>query len=352
MFEKLFAKYAAAHVAKHEPVVSLAHIFKGAAPVVTKQAPLSLASVLKAGTSEGASLAWAKRQQNALPDEAKAKVGDPDGRGLIGPNLSMTDYNASVNAKNGDDDVTEATIMARLDPKDAAEIKQLTLRARGEPSSASLFSKDGVYTAERRALHEKVIEHFINKASLEAATPAEGESPKFIVLGGRGGSGKSSFTNGKITEFVAKNFIKLDSDEIKEFLKPPYAGWNAFSVHEESAAIMEKMTDFLISNRKNFIHDATMKSMNVEKDILQMKAAGYTVEGHYMYLPRQDSAMRAQERYLGKDGKRGRLVPARVILDDMKNNEVVFDTLKKYFSKWSAYDNQGDAPILLGRSKK
>ena len=116
--------------------------------------------------------------------------------------------------------------------------------------------------------------------------------------------------------------------------------------------LMDRMTDQLIASRVNFIHDSTMKSRNVEKDIVRLESKGYAIEGHYMYVPRQVSASRAQARYLGRNGERGRLVPAKVILGDMQHNEAVFDSLKSHFSKWSAYDNQGDRPVLLGRKAK
>mgnify|MGYP000971916122 CR=1 FL=1 len=74
-----------------------------------------------------------------------------------------------------------------------------------------------------------------------------------------------------------------------------------------------------------------------------------------MHLPRKEAAIRAIERYLGEEGpdgkkERSRLVPVPVVLK-MIDNEKNFDTLKEHFDVWSAYDNQGDGPVLLSRSK-
>jgi len=85
-----------------------------------------------------------------------------------------------------------------------------------------------------------------------------------------------------------------------------------------------------------------------------MKKRGYRIEGHYMHVPREVVATRAVERYLGKGPTgRKRLVPVDVILDNT-NNEKNFDSMKKYFDKWSAWDNQvqkGELPKLISRSK-
>lgn len=331
MFSALFGRK---QVAKQQVSLSLAHIFK----FNPYHEP--------GGSAKGGQ--FAKKPGGATTINAKdieERAKEAGKFGVLGKDANIAEWSK----KFDDPDATEDSILSKLDQKDAAEIKDKTIRAKGEPASYDLFSDNGVFTPDRLALHEKIIEHFINEKSLKAATPEEGQAPTFIVLGGRGGSGKSSFTNGTIKEFDSKKFIKLDSDEIKEWLRPPYEGWNAFCVHKESAMLMDALTDRLIQKRVNFIHDATMKSKNVERDINRMKGQGYNVEGHYMYVPRQTSALRAQQRYLGQDGKRGRLVPAQVILDEMKNNEAVFDDLKKHFSKWSAYDNQGERPVLLAK---
>lgn len=332
-------------------------------PLDTQYKIRRFAEIFK-GTSAGAAKAWDNRQQNALPDIGKGRPLKLD-MGLLGPNASMAAYNASMINGTDDANVTEETILAKLAPADAAEIRSLTIKAKGGPTSQQVYTdENGQYTKmsthkdpltgelvtePRFMLHEKIAQKYINEQALKNARPPQGTRPTFVLLGGRGGSGKSSFTNGTIKEFKAEQFIKLDSDEIKEMLKPPYAGWNAYSVHDESSVIFEHMTDMLRSQRVNFIQDITMKSLNVEKTLLSTKSEGYDIQGHYMYLPRQVSALRAQQRYLGRE-HRGRLVPAKVILDDMRHNEEVFDALKKNFSAWSAWDNQGSAPVLLSRN--
>jgi hypothetical protein len=380
-----------------------ANIFGKKPSEPVKKADVKLAHIFKFGTSAGSNKAWAERNSNALPDEktnpknaskvktvrAKDvidKAKELSKQGVIGPKLVMADYNkkfADERAVGTDDKTPESKaklksleddIMGKLNPEDANEIRAKIVRAKGEPSSKDAYTdKNGEYTKmsthidpltgkmvtePRVELHKKIIQKYINEQSLADAKPADGTDPTFIVLGGRGGSGKSSFTNGRIKEFDAKNFIKLDSDEIKGLLRPPYEGWNAFTVHDESSDLFDAMTNVLKANRVNFIHDITMKSLNVKRVIDAAKSEGYDTQGHYMYVPPQTSALRAQERYLGRadpetgktdPSKRGRLVPAFVLLQDMQHNEQVFDTLKSSFSNWTAWDNQGDEPVLLGR---
>jgi predicted ABC-type ATPase len=261
--------------------------------------------------------------------------------------VSMSDYYTSR-----DSHVTPLDIMSKLSKDERREVEYATLKAETSPNSVALYTHDGVFTDERKQLHQQIIDSYFTKENVAAATPAAGEAPTLVVLGGRGGSGKGSFTNGKINEFDPSKFIKLDSDEIKGHLRPPYEGWNAASVHLEATELVNVIRSTAIARGMNVILDATLKSRSMEADIQHAIANGYRVEGHYMYVSRAEAATRAMKRYLGKDPQhRGRLVPADVILGNTKNEEN-FDYFKKYFDKWSAYDNMGKAPVLIGKGSK
>jgi predicted ABC-type ATPase len=247
---------------------------------------------------------------------------------------------------------TADQLMAKLSPSERAEITLAVSRANAAPTTQSLYTdKDGHYTPERLALHQKIIDAYVNDARLKNAMPAPGEKPTLIVLGGRGGSGKSAFTNGTLQEFDASKFVTVDSDAIKAQL-PEFKGWNAVQVHDESSHIESVIRSILLAKGANIISDKTLKTTGVESDIKQAIAAGYRIEGHYMFLPPQQAASRALSRYLGKGpGMRGRLVPPEVVLS-MTKNEANFDSLKKYFSRWSEYDNSGSKPTLIERGGK
>jgi predicted ABC-type ATPase len=275
---------------------------------------------------------------------AKANSG---GGAAGGDDVSLTQYAKEDHDKN----VKDSDILDRFTPDERKEIRYAIVKAENSPSSVTLYTHDGVYTEERQALHQQIIDSYTNEDAIKKATPQDG-NPTFVVLGGRGGSGKSAFTNGTLKEFDASKFIKIDSDDIKGRLRPPYEGWNAATVHAEAAELVETIRSVLLARGANVVLDATLKSRNVERDIQQAKANGYRIEGHYMYVDRTTAAIRSTKRYLGKDPQhRGRLVPVDVILAN-KENESNFDYMKKYFDSWSAYDNTGKSPTLIGRGGK
>lgn len=286
-------------------------------------------SVLK--DSEASKKAWLKRQR--------------------AQDVSMSDYYD----KYADPGITPEKILANFSEADRKEISEKLELSSREPSSESEFAiggnADNGWLPERQKLHAKIIASFFPDDKVKAATPADGEAPTFIILGGRGGSGKSAFTNGKIREFDSSKFINIDSDEIKKALRPPYAGWNPALVHEESARIMDGVHKIAVAMGLNVLHDATLKSNKYEPTVKEMKSKGYKVEAHYMFVPPQESAKRGVQRYLGHppEYKRGRLVPVEILLG-MTSNERHFDSLKGMVDKWSAYDNQGREPKLIGRS--
>jgi predicted ABC-type ATPase len=206
----------------------------------------------------------------------------------------------------------------------------------------------GHYNKERAKLHKKILnEIFINE---KQAKPKNGGKPTFMVLGGRGGSGKSKF-NGMV--YDPKKYIVLDADAIKERL-PEYKGYNAFEVHEESSDIMKKALKIAQKRGLNVVLDGTMKSFkSTQKKLQQFKEADYNIEMYYMHLPREKAAERAIGRFAGREKDfSGRFVPLNVLLD-MKENEANFDRLKKYASKWAFYNNdvpEGAPPDLVDKN--
>lgn len=206
------------------------------------------------------------------------------------------------------------------------------------------------YTKERSALHDEIINDYIkNWKDYQAVNPT------MMMLGGRGGSGKSSFASdskgavGGTGVYDPKRFLVVDSDAIKFRLAKADGAKDARSLaaiyHEESSYIAARIRDSAMAMKLNMVLDQTMKSPQ-DKVVKAFKDAGYKVEGHYMFLPREMAAMRAVQRY--KNG--GRLVPPAIILQNV-NNEKNFDSLLPEFSSWSVWDNSGKAPKLVARSK-
>jgi predicted ABC-type ATPase len=257
-------------------------------------------------------------------------------------------FKAAEWAKGHDDaNVTPESILKGFPPDTEQKIADVQKRLGSIEQTIDKYRQDGVYTDERRKLHDQIIGHFFSPEKVAACTPKEGEKPTFTMLGGRGGSGKSWF-KGKV--YDPNTNIVLDADEIKGML-PEYEGWNAHQVHEESSDILEAILDLARDAGLNVVLDATMKTAkSALKKVEQFKGNGYRIEAHYMHLPRQEAAKRAVSRFLGKTQ---RFVPPQVVLSNT-TNEASFDEIRKHADAWSFRDNnvkQGEEPILISEQK-
>jgi predicted kinase len=230
---------------------------------------------------------------------------------------------------------------------DEHQLTHELFRVSGEGESAR-------YTPEREKLHGDIIMKMLSPGKIRTALPSPGEKPKMIMLGGRGGSGKSWFENNL---YDPNKYVILDADKIKEEI-PEYKGWNANQVHEESSDILEQMLSNCIRLGLNVVLDATMKTADSAlAKAFRFKAAGYKTEAHYMHLPKKEAAKRAIGRFKdgGKNGPySGRYVPVTTVLKNT-TNEDSFDQVRKIVDVWSFRDNnvkRGEPPILISEGKK
>jgi predicted ABC-type ATPase len=214
-------------------------------------------------------------------------------------------------------------------------VQQAERNLTSQETTIEQFKHGNNYSKERIEVHKKIIEYFLSEERVKAATPSEDEEPVFVMLGGRGGSGKSWFKN---ETYSSSRCIVLDADEIKRRL-PEYEGWNAAVLHEESSDLLGVILQYCQTLRLNVVLDATMKSGGgVLRKAQEFKLAGFRVEAHFMYLPRQHAAKRAVERFCDQKNQYGRYVPIKVILQNT-SNESNFDTLRPYLDAWSFWDN-------------
>jgi predicted kinase len=218
------------------------------------------------------------------------------------------------------------------------------------------------YSEEREKIHGRIMTELLSPDKIRTALPPPGEKPKFIMLGGRGGSGKSWFENNL---YDPAKCVILDADKIKEQL-PEYKGWNANQVHEESSDILEQMLATCIKNGLNVVLDATMKTADSAlAKVFRFKSAGYKTEAHYMFCPAHEAAKRAIKRFKGqpekgKEGEfmpyNGRYVPVTAVLKNT-TNEASFDQIKGLVDDWSFRDNfnkksQNDPPIIISEGSR
>lgn len=215
-----------------------------------------------------------------------------------------------------------------------------------KPVSKGGFTDDetGEFIAERKAVHKQLLDEMFSRERVKAALPPEGEKPTMVVLGGRGGSGKSWLTD-KDGPVDKNKTIVIDADYFKERL-PGYEGWNAGDYHEESSHLVDEAAKRAKELGLNVCFDITMKSSeSAPKRILQFESAGYDVEGYYMFASPETATENAMGRFargMEKNGK-GRFVPPEIVMSNEKNEEN-FDKVVPRFKKWAVYDNNNRLP--------
>lgn len=275
-------------------------------------------------------------------------------------------FNAGHYAGEHDDHAATAeSVLSRFAPEVAEHLKSTGTRALNAESTHKTHRLSGAglsaeYVAERKVLHDKILSEphgdkpaIFSPEKIRAATPPPGVKPVFMMLGGRGGSGKSKFEN---LAYDPARTIVLDADRIKEAM-PEYEGWNANQVHEESGDILERALKDARDLGVNVVLDATMKSLKPALEKLQQfQDAGYETEANYMHLPRQEAAARAVQRHVRKTNDfKGRFVPPEVVLANV-DNERNFDEVRKLVDRWAFYDNHNvgekDQPRLISKGGK
>jgi len=243
-------------------------------------------------------------------------------------------------------DKAEEAVPGTRNRVDAAEARLAHIEQTIHKYRISGEGAGAVYDEDRTRLHEDIIRSVIPPEKFLAAKPAKGEKPVLIMLGGRGGSGKSWF-KGQV--YDPEKTVVLDADEIKGMLKE-YEGWNAFQVHEESSDILEKVMSIAQSYGLNVVVDATMKTPRSAVGTAQrFLNSDYSLECHYMHCPRKIAAERALSRFMGKSG---RYVPVDVILGNTKN-EQSFEMVREMADSWSFRDSSGGPPpkLISGEGK-
>lgn len=197
---------------------------------------------------------------------------------------------------------------------------------------------NAIYKLERQELHKQIIDEYLSPEKIAKATPKHGEKPKFVILGGRAGAGKSWFT-GENGLYNPDEYIVLDADAIKDFL-PEYEKWNAGTVHEESSDLNKMLVQKVKELGLNVIIDGTMANAKKSvKQVQEFKNTGYTTSCDYMFTPMQESMKRACSRFKTRSGNyTGRFVPLG-IMTGMTENEDAFEAVKGIVDRYSFRDN-------------
>lgn len=246
----------------------------------------------------------------------------------------------------------EATLSQEVKDKIEWANGELAMNAStsGLVSEGGFKNEDGTWTAERTALHDRILNDFFNPEAVSRATPEFGHDPEFIMLGGRPGAGKTSaLESGVFIGLDAENYLTINADEFQTQL-PGYRGELAGHYSPEGQYIAERAEMLARSNRLNVIYDATMKSTApAVQRARDLKREGYEVSSYFVHVAPAESARRAMEVRFAKPG--GRYVPSKILLGAI-TNEKTFDTVRPIVDNWALFDGNRYPPHLVGRGGK
>ena len=303
-----------------------------------------------------------RAKYKAAHDIARTKVGDKDWDPALHPRGEKGRWTFSVSHAARLYEPTTKTADEIIDAIPGARAAVDKVRKKLDEGIATdrlvkdggFKRENGTYTPERSALHEEIIQRFVNPETVEQYTPSGNQNPLLTVLGGRGGSGKSWLT-GKSGPIDTNTSLVIDSDEVKGML-PEYEGWNAGLLHEELSDIVAMIDRRAAAMGMNVVLDGTLKSTSILDRIAVYQApegTEYDVDGYYMYASPETAATRAFNRWAKGGRFDGRFVPPEVVLGNTKN-EANFDKLSESFRNWGVYNNDADQgdPILVEKSRR
>jgi predicted ABC-type ATPase len=229
---------------------------------------------------------------------------------------------------------------------------------RGTEYQHTMDQSHKVWSAERAARHDEIIQHLYGQA---ADVPCEGWA---ILAGGLPGSGKTTVLT-TLAGVDRSRFVVINPDEIKEQLAdremvPAINGLSPMEAtdlaHEESSFIARQLGLRAYADRKNLIWDITMsRTESTQQRIGELEAAGYIrLDGIFVAVPVEVSLGRAKARhrkehdaYRAGDGLGGRYIPPGLILANANPeygsvNRLTFEQIKQDLHSWRVFDNSVD----------
>jgi predicted kinase len=227
-----------------------------------------------------------------------------------------------------------------------------------------------VWTKERAARHDEIIQHLYGQA---AHVPCEG---KAVLAAGLPGAGKTTVLSA-LAGIDHSYYLVINPDDIKEQLAtramvPVVPGLSPMEAtvlaHEESSYIAKQLALRAYADRKNVIWDITMSSTDsTQRRVLELRAAGYVdVEGIFIDIPVEVSLRRAEARhrkqhdaYRAGEGLGGRfiqpdLIRAHADPDGSSTNRSTFERVKQDLPRWRVFDNSVDGreAVLTAREDR
>lgn len=218
----------------------------------------------------------------------------------------------------------------------------------GGSARDNLDPKTGGFTAERQALHDKIVND-----TLKGKTPPNGQ-PEFVVLGGGCASGKSNvIKNGVVKLPDEKHTVMNGADEYKDALPGKYKRgdpeWAAHT-HEESVYVSQRINAAAQERHLNVVQDGTGngKPSHIEGKAATAQKNGYKVRGEYVTIPTETAVARARDRGV----RTGRILPDTVVRQSHANVSRSFPTAAKHFDEVHLYDTSSRDVSLIASGGK
>ena len=219
-------------------------------------------------------------------------------------------------------------------------------KAASIPQTRDLHMKDGVYSPERKKVHDEIRDKYLSRGKIN-----EDGKPELFLTGGLPGAGKSSILKKEMYDGYKDKFVIIDSDAIKEQLAAidglENLGIHAASYHAEADDIISDIFGTAIEKRMNIGLDGTMKNQKKMLDVVSdFKGLGYKVEVAFVDLPPEKAMTRGLERYF----RGGRFVDPIYIASNDHKNPATAKALKDHVDVYRFWDNDvpfGSSPILV-----
>lgn len=131
-----------------------------------------------------------------------------------------------------------------------------------------------------KAHRKELIEKFITSGNCKPA-----QNPFSIFMAGSPGAGKTEFSKNLIEANKYKNKpVRIDADEIREILTVVgYNGSNSFLFQEACAVGVNKLHDYCLSKKLNFILDSTFVYGKYRENIKRSLDKGRKITIFYIY---------------------------------------------------------------------
>jgi predicted ABC-type ATPase len=168
--------------------------------------------------------------------------------------------------------------------------------------------------------------------------------PRCIIIAGPNGAGKTTFAreflpkDAGIVHFVNADLLAAGLSP----LKPNLAALNA-------GKLFLGELDRLAGAQQDFAFESTLSGLTYLGRIKRWKAAGYRIEIAFLRLASVQLALR---RIAARVKQGGHHVPRADVLRRFNRGWGNFEAAYKPLADaWEVYDNSGDSPVLLEKSK-